>query len=144
MKKQRLPQKTRKAIDFVLKKARKFPAHMLVELPIEQRLACYTMLMPSRSTLSEILKLRKKFKTQITKCKGKNKKAFKYDGKWRKTCPDCSNHLNIWPESFGRTHLLCPVCGWSDRANFQDPTLYEGTSSNIQTEKKRAKCRKHS
>lgn len=109
MKKLILLQRTRKAIEFVLKKARKFPAHMLVELPIEQRLSLYgSFKMPA-----EILKLRKKFKTQITKCKGKNRKQFKYKGRWRKTCPKCDNHLNVWPECFGKTHLLCPVCGWS-------------------------------
>ena len=30
-------------------------------------------------------------------------------------CPECDAKLKIWPGLFGKRHLSCSRCGWSDR-----------------------------
>ena len=53
----------------------------------------------------KLLALRKKWKTQVVKCKGIR----------RKKCPDCdSKRLTTWA-SFKKEYLLCPQCGWTTR-----------------------------
>ena len=41
-------------------------------------------------------------------------KESTYKGKSKKHCPKCNRLLNLYAGMYGKSHYLCPKCGWTN------------------------------
>lgn len=96
----RFPRFSKKEIDTAVLRAKKLRQAILKRSNEGFGIMIDLPLYPSVDQ-KELLKLRKKFKTKISKCKGTVKKK----------CANCDyDHLTVWTR-FKKKYKLCPQCG---------------------------------